>query len=76
LDARYFRRSKEYSVEWIVRRIREENESKTVKILKIQTYFSQEDNYLITLVQKLNLLTDSDVILALKAMKIETATRY
>jgi len=71
LGARSFERSKEYSAEWIARRIREENKFKIVKILKTWTHSSQEDNCSTTLVQKLNQLTDLDIILALKAIKIK-----
>ena len=69
LGVRHFGKSKEYSVQWIARRIKEENKSEAMKILKTWAYSSQEDNCLTTLVQELNWLTDLDVILALKAIE-------
>ena len=71
LGARHFGRSKEYSAKWIARRIKEENKSKAVKILKIWAHLFQKDNCSTTLVQELNWLTDSDAILALKTVKIK-----
>ena len=51
-----------------MRRLKEENKSETVKILKTWAHSSQENEFSTNLVQKLNPLTDSDIILALKAI--------
>lgn len=58
--ARKFGKTKGFTIEWVTRRIREENEETALSILKVWSYHSRECNS--KMVKELNQLMDKEVL--------------
>jgi len=56
-------------VEWIAKKIMEEDKREAIEILKVWTHRSRREEYTIDKVQELNEMTDDEVIIALEALE-------
>jgi len=66
---RKYKSTRGYSVEWIAKKIMEEDKREAIEILKVWTHRSRREEYIIDKVQELNEMTDDEVIIALKALE-------
>jgi len=67
--ARKYKSTRGYSVEWIAKKIMEEDEREAIEILKVWTHRSKREECTIDKVQELNEMMDNEVIIALKALE-------
>jgi len=67
--ARKYETNKEYSVEWVAKKIRWSAKEKAIGILKVWAYSSRAEECTKEKLKELNKMTNDKVLLALKALE-------
>jgi len=66
---RKYEMNKDYSMEWVAKKIRWSNEEKAIDILKVWAYSSREEECTKAKLKELNSMMDDKVLMALKALE-------